>query len=322
MKEVLIQSERNDKSTDDVLPWLYYLDNNVVVNKFYDNYAIESIDIEMSNKNSLKASINNIEIENQNYIWYRRGQLFTHFDNSGNYPNIQGKVHKETLDSIREFLEGNITVNNINTFKDNFINKLDMLYLAMSLDIKIPDVLVTGNSNKLLNFVTTNQRVITKPIKNPLINLSQGNVIVNFITSTKLLDIKDISLEKFDFLPSFFQKYIEKKYEIRSFYLNGVFKSMAIFSQQNEKTKIDFRNYDHKKPNRCIPYLLPKKLENKLHKLMMQLDLNCGSFDIICTPNNEFYFLEVNPIGQFQRLSRHCNYYIERLIAQKMISHE
>jgi D-alanine-D-alanine ligase-like ATP-grasp enzyme len=59
--------------------------------------------------------------------------------------------------------------------------------------------------------------------------------------------------------------------------------------------------------------MLPKIFEKKLHKLMQLLKINCGSIDILVTPNDEFYFLEVNPIGQFQWLSKNCNYFIEQM---------
>lgn len=319
MKQILIQSERDDYSTDDVLSWLYYLDRNLIVNTLFDSYPINSLSLEMSNKNKLSITVNALNLDRQNCFWYRRGQLTTPFKDTGNYSNIQSKVHKETMQPIREFLESNCTTNTINRFKDNFVNKLDMLYLALSLNIKIPNTLITEKSTELFEFVSNNITVITKPIKNPFINFIHGNFTVKFSTHSKLITIEDIPKNTSYFMPSFFQKYIDKKYEIRSFYLDGVFKSMAIFSQENEKTKIDFRNYDYIRPNRCIPYKLPDNLEKKLHKLMKKLNLNCGSFDIICTPKNEYYFLEVNPIGQFQWLSRHCNYYIERLIAKKIL---
>ena len=41
---------------------------------------------------------------------------------------------------------------------------------------------------------------------------------------------------------------------------------MAIFSQLDEKTKYDFRNYNHGKPNRNIPYKLPEDIKEKVLK--------------------------------------------------------
>ena len=90
---------------------------------------------------------------------------------------------------------------------------------------------------------------------------------------------------------------------------------MAIFSQQKESTSIDFRNYDVKNPNRYVPFSIPKSIESKLKLFMKKLDLKTGSIDLIVTPNDEYVFLEVNPVGQFDFVSVNCNYYIEKEIA-------
>ena len=43
------------------------------------------------------------------------------------------------------------------------------------------------------------------------------------------------------FYPSLIQEEIEKVYEVRVFYLKGKCYAMAIFSQKNEKTQLDYR---------------------------------------------------------------------------------
>jgi hypothetical protein len=103
--------------------------------------------------------------------------------------------------------------------------------------------------------------------------------------------------------------------ELRIFLLNNTFYTMAIFSQNNPKTKVDFRNYDFKHPNRSVPFILPKKIEKKLLALFEKLNLNSGSADIIIDQAGRYIFLEINPIGQFGMVSSPCNYYLEKEIA-------
>ncbi len=94
---------------------------------------------------------------------------------------------------------------------------------------------------------------------------------------------------------------------------------MAIFSQNDDKTKVDYRNYNIEKPNRCAPYSLPQSVESKLFSLMKKIGLNMGSIDMIVTKNTEFVFLEVNPTGQFGWVSENCNYYLEQEIVNCLI---
>ena len=95
---------------------------------------------------------------------------------------------------------------------------------------------------------------------------------------------------------------------------------MAIFSQNDAQTQIDFRNYNLNKPNRYVPYKLPKLIETKLLKLMNVHKLNNGSIDLILNSKGEYVYLEVNPVGQFSFLSNSCNYHIEKLIATKLLN--
>ena len=95
---------------------------------------------------------------------------------------------------------------------------------------------------------------------------------------------------------------------------------MAIFSQNNVNTQVDYRNYDHEKPNRCVPYNLPNTIKRKIFKFMKYKKIDTGSIDIIFSTNNKYFFLENNPQGQFDWLTKNCNYNIEKEIAEILIS--
>ena len=117
-----------------------------------------------------------------------------------------------------------------------------------------------------------------------------------------------------------FQEYIEKLYEIRAFYLDGNFYCSAIMSQNDSRTKVDFRNYNIEKPNRTPSYKLPIDLEEKISQLMACLNLNSGSIDLLVDVSGNYIFLEVNPIGQFGQVSKPCNYFLEMEVAKHLMS--
>jgi glutathione synthase/RimK-type ligase-like ATP-grasp enzyme len=52
---------------------------------------------------------------------------------------------------------------------------------------------------------------------------------------------------------------------------------------------------------------------------MKKLDLNCGSIDLIKGCDGKYYFLEVNPTGQFGMIDFPCNYGLHRKVAEKLI---
>jgi hypothetical protein len=48
--------------------------------------------------------------------------------------------------------------------------------------------------------------------------------------------------------------------------------------------------------------------------------MNCGSLDLIYSIDNEFVFLEVNPVGQFGMVSKPCNYNLEKILAKELLN--
>ena len=97
---------------------------------------------------------------------------------------------------------------------------------------------------------------------------------------------------------------------------------MAIFSQEIEQTKVDFRKYSKEIPNRYVPYDLPKTISMKLKRLMDNLKLNSGSIDLVYTKDEDYYFLEVNPVGQFAMVSEPCKLLFRKNCCSKLSENE
>ena len=198
----------------------------------------------------------------------------------------------------------------------SFLNKLQVLIMAKRYGLTIPETIVTNflNKNELEN-KSKNAKYITKPLSETTV-ITEENLRYSMLTQE--LELSGLSTDTIIF-PSLIQKCIEKEFEIRTFFLSGKCYSMAIFSQESEKTKTDYRNYDDENENRCVPYKLPSAIEKKIRKLMGKLKLNSGSIDFIKTDDNDFVFLEINPVGQFDWVSLNCNYAIEKDIAAHLI---
>ena len=197
------------------------------------------------------------------------------------------------------------------------------------LDVAQRNGLITPNSF-LTNSIATirnsiqNRSLILKAIGFHIFTIMENGKEIRYATNASVLLTKDTFetiLADFPMencLITFFQEYVEKRFEIRVFYLYGCFYSMAIFSQGNEKTRVDYRNYDYERPNRNVPINLPLTMEKKITSFMGEMKLNSGSLDFIYGIDREFYFLEVNPIGQFDWLSKECNYYLDKQIAKEL----
>ncbi|GGH13352.1 grasp-with-spasm system ATP-grasp peptide maturase [Pedobacter zeae] len=306
---ILIFSITDDYSTAMVINWLIQLKKNFIrINEDTDVKLISITEKDfILNINGTKIHSNEIT-----KIWYRRGDidLVKNFksEHISNYLLSENESLMEYLHFTFDKKDG------INNFKTRDINKLRLLDLCSKLKILAPNFIVTGNKEALQEFYNQEKNIISKPLNAPLTIFDTDNFI--HLTYTAEITAADIEALPNEFVPTFFQKNILKTYEIRCFYLNGNFYAMAIFSQSNNKTKVDFRNYDRSKPNRITPYQFPKYYERKIKSLLDTIGLNCASFDVVLSKEDQqYYFLDLNPIGQFGMVSSPCNYNLEKEIA-------
>jgi ATP-GRASP peptide maturase of grasp-with-spasm system len=296
---ILIFSLNQELTTTEVTRWLTLMNK-----KFIRINENEVFDIKVFQKKIFLESQNNsFFLDEVSSVWYRReGMKFKHW----RYINEAIDLH---MDETQHWLQDYVikvleSKKHINKQSNNSANKLTVLDRARECGLDVPKYFLAQNTNDVI----LNETIIKSITQNVIIeNIDKDR---DGIMYTNVVE----EIEEENFFISFFQEKIEKDFEIRSFYLDGKIWSFAIFSQTDEQTKIDFRRYNLKNPNRNVRYNLPIEIEKKIHILMQSLDLNCGSLDFLKN-TDKYYFLEVNPIGQFSGLSAICNYSLEREIA-------
>jgi ATP-GRASP peptide maturase of grasp-with-spasm system len=324
---VVIITSESDFSTTKVIDWLRaFKQPYIIIN---ENILVELKYVYLENKSNIKFSLciknkvngksSILNHKNIKSVWYRRGNFAIHYlpeklfvSDSNEINNYFQAFYKEQNKLISQFLSVYISSNfkHVNKLEDNFLNKLDVLRLASECGLEIPYSLITSYKNKI-NF---NSKYINKTLT--------GSVYFKFLNDNRYFSMTEtLSNDKKKYIPesfppSFFQSLIEKEFELRIFFINRTYYSMAIISQNDEQTKVDFRNYNDAKPNRFLPYKLPKEIIMKLNKLMRKININCGSIDIIIGKDGKYYFLEVNPVGQYDMTSGPCNYYLHYKIAE------
>ena len=331
---ILIFTIEHDISTSDVIKWLDYFGEEVIRMNADDNlHKFQEINSEgIFFKNTLTNKVFNL-LDAKACWWRRRGiskSCFTNLKNedvliSGEFDLtslINGKnnlLDKESDDLI-DFIYYQVYNNcKINIGKPIFnLNKLIVNEVAKKCELKIPSFKIVNNNNQIVSFKENKSGLISKAISNGIYNTIDNH---RFYSYTELIEDELVNIDdNSSFFPSLIMEKIEKKSEIRTFYLDGHFYSMVIFSQASNQTKVDFRKYNTQKPNKTEPYKIPKSIENKLEKLFNELKLNCGSIDLIVDTNGDYIFLEINPVGQYGMVSEPCNYNLDKKIAKYLIN--
>jgi len=336
MRYILIISEDRDLTASEVVHWLLLNGEFQIIRiNETDKIKILNISIDKERESNFSIEINDRLVIKSDQIyayWYRRGELAYNkvVANSGNIKiadllneslNKYYNIEWETATEYIYYLLRKSRSISINSWFDLKTNKLINLEVAKQIGLSVPETIVSNDIQHVIQFVKRNKTVISKPLSINSGSFWHEKYFYKYSIGTKLItleDLNEVQKEKKSFQPTLFQEYIDKDFEIRSFYFNGQFYSMAIFSQNNPKTQIDFRNYDQSLPNRNVPFKLPVDIECKLGKLMTVLDYDSGSFDIIYN-KGEYVFLEVNTVGQLSWVSKNCNYQIEKIIANEII---
>lgn len=324
---VLILSTDGDVSTCEVIEWLQYYNEKFI--RINDNDIFNYEFKIYTENNSLKFTINKngqiINSDDISIVWHRKFGFYAFVDE---YPILK---RTKNISLIQHFTSEYFSILGtiLSVLKDKkwllnlnqaVTNKFMVLAEAEKVGLKIPHSLILNNKEQLIRELNS-RHTISKTIKDSSQINYNGKYLSMFTTEVIADEAITESLPLF-FMPSLTQEKIEKEFELRIFFLENQFFTMAIFSQSDRQTQTDFRKYNFGKPNRTVPYKLPVSIEAKLFKLMKKLGLNTGSIDMIFTKDKEYVFLEVNPSGQFGMVSKPCNYPLEKIIAGHLIKNK
>src|SRR5690606_8751892 len=313
---IVIVSDHDDQSTNEVIDWLYHFNADFI--RLNEDDRITKYTLILSNHGNactIGTDRDGSWESQKTTTWYRRGGFNLreysippiHGFTKSDCRSLQIQLELENR-CATEAIGSTVFKNSINSPFDNRINKILVLERAREIGLSIPETLITNQRSQALEFKKRHGEIITKNISQGVYARVSGAIYGGLTTKCSLRYLR--SLPRI-FPSALFQPLIPKWLDLRSFYLDGKIFTTAIFSQVDKRTRIDFRNYNEKRPNRTPPFEIACDVRNSLCELMRSLGLRSGSIDMILTPNGEYVFLEVNPVGQFKQVSYPCNYKIE-----------
>lgn len=322
---ILILSKAElEHSTEEVMDWIEALGGSCVRFNGEDFDGTEAWHMEISDRkvhftfNRHGRTYKSAEIR---IVWFRRHHGLKNFEYLRPLKDLGTSIKNHLKNEL--FAAGEAAYHMLphaqwfDVPQDTRINKIGQLLLAKSLGFDTPDTILTNSLEEIESFRSNYRAIITK-------SLSDSNDL-NYKNKNYILYTLEVPREVREYVnnsifPTLVQEALEKKYELRIFYLRGACYAMAIFSQNDAETATDMRQYNYSKPNRMVPFSLPDAVAQKIDALMRALRLQSGSVDVIITRDNRYVFLEVNPVGQFGMVSYPCNYNLEKKIAEYLVS--
>ncbi len=316
---ILIFSVRNDFTTNEVCKWLDFYNQKYKV--IYSDFFINFSEIwNLKKFNDFFESTFKVKISDVKVFWCRKWEVNSLLENSSCDSILEYQLRAKSIKEINilfDFFFNSLPKDKvINNFFDEKNSKLHQLKFANEVGLKIPQTIIVNSKKHISDILKNGCDYITKAMYESFsfkINDERYSTYTARINS---------NFNSENFVPSFVQKEIKKQYEVRTFIFGDNDYSMAIFSQSNKQTEVDYKRYDFKNPNRRASFKLPGEIKEKIMLLMKKLDLITGSIDFIVDNNNEFYFLEVNPNGQFGMVSKSNNYNLEHEFSKYLMNYE
>ncbi|MEO4006046.1 MvdC/MvdD family ATP grasp protein [Flavobacterium sp. CAU 1735] len=197
-------------------------------------------------------------------------------------------------------------------------NKLEQLVFARKSGLNIPETLMTNEPEKVKTFFHTvcNGNMIAK-LHGSLSRSMKGDT--PFFPTTRIEESDLERLETLAYCPMIFQQNIEKMYELRIIYVDGIFFTGKINAQASEAGKTDWRAAKDIMPSWEL-YTLPEPICLALEKMMRDIGLYFGAIDMIRQKEGQYVFLEVNPQGEWGMIQRDLGYPIGQTIAEKLVA--
>jgi ATP-GRASP peptide maturase of grasp-with-spasm system len=317
---ILILSEESDHATNDVIDWLLHWKKPFVRINDTDVISIVSMFVN-HNGNDIRFSVNDsgtvYSLRQFTSYWYRRGDIRLRPVKTKSDHEIGEKINtyfQNENSRLRAFFlkELDKIPNRIGSIFDLNTNKLSNLVTAAECGLMIPHTHIVTQTPDFDRITKTPH--ISKAIYNNFDVFKPHYTISSYTTLVE----SNTQLEEQGLFPSLLQQFIDKQFDIRVVYLRKKIWAAAIFSQNDEQTKTDYRKYNDKKPNRIEAIELPTNLKKNIRGFMQKLNMASGSLDFAVTKDNTYYFLEINPVGQFSSISFACGFNIEKAIAEEL----
>lgn len=296
---IILITNKSDLTSDFVVKALSMLGTSFYRFNTEDLFSSVSFVYDLSDIESCAYLIDHctdskINLRNINAVYYRRPGVpaISLVDISRAERNFIIRENLRLLEGIYKLLEKAFWVSPIWNIREAE-NKVWQLKLAREIGFIVPDTVVSDRVENHNTFINSHGNVIAKPISGGLVDENDETSSVIFTSRICHAPTEDEMVNSFVLL----QQEINKKADVRVIMVGNEAFAAAIFSQEYEDSKVDWRRSG--KVLRHEIFNLPIDIKNKCKGMMVRMGLNFGAFDFILTPKDDLIFLEINPNGQW-----------------------
>ena len=223
-------------------------------------------------------------------VWYRRPKM----------PRVDPAITDATARKFAlnesgialDFLAQSHDYRVVNRIESHFAanRKPYQLYVARQVGLSVPHYAISNDPRQVKRLIDAygEENVIFKPLTPPS----------HIMAETRVLRPEHLAVaEAVRYAPIIFQRRVRRKAEYRVTLIGRtMFVHRLVINSAVVRELPDWRLDPTIESSDAT---IPTDVEEKLRELMRRLDLEYGAIDLIEDESGDFYFLEVNPQGQF-----------------------
>lgn len=265
----------------------------------------------------IRDSAKTVELRKVRAVWYRKPVPVevSHFSMERPELDFVEAEITEILMGLYALLSHANWINNPFTSRISH-RKLVQLKVAKEVGFEIPQTIVTNDPHEALAFadsITSDIAIKSLGAISVTTEVEDGSerqygIFTRRVTRDELRQV----IDKVQHMPTLFQGFIEKQYELRITVVGGKVFACRIESRTDlpaDDYRFDTLNVDHS------PFECPE-IHDKLYAYLNRFNLNFGCFDLLVTKSGQLVFLECNPNGQWLWVENLTGLQISKAIAE------
>ena len=196
-------------------------------------------------------------------------------------------------------------------------NKPEQLSVANTIGFTTPATVVTCSAESLATFFAQHDhQVVCKAVKHGF--TYQGDTAT--VATTQRLDANFLQrFEEYASVPMIYQEEITKIFDLRVTVVGDDVFATAIHSQTYPETEVDWRtmttcdiSLQHER------VVLPPIIADRCRRMTRHFHLNYSAIDLVLGTDGRYYFLEMNPNGQWVWIEQETGYPIRDALIRCM----
>jgi hypothetical protein len=268
---------------------------NLASNLDYCFHWLNSGDLKTQKLNVLDSGISASDVS---VIWYRKPNRPTA------HPALTDPAAKECSEQeYREFLHSFFgffpRAKWVNDYwqMQKYSVKANQMYIAKEVGLTVPETVITNDISVVKELSSRYAEIISKSICYAGFGW-EGSQYGCFTYVLPTNELSKLSSEVLAYAPAIFQQRINKAQELRVTVIGDEVIACEIQTQPESVENIDWRIENvEEMPHKIVD--LPEVIALRLKKMLSIMGLNFGAFDLIADETGTYYFIEVNPNGQY-----------------------